>query len=78
MFGTHRQDMQGITNVEVTCCDGHTELAVKGDNGPNESSIANVTYDVSKDDLNHILRMPRFCSLTGTGRGASAWAASGT
>ena len=76
-FGTHRQDMQGITNVEVTCCDGHTELAVKGDNGPNESSIADVKYDVSKDDLNHILGCPGFCSVdrykTGCERMGGEW-----
>ena len=54
-FGTHKQDMQGITNVMVTCCDGHSELAIKGDNGPNESSIANTTYTIDKKDLRHIL-----------------------
>ena len=57
---------------------GHTELAIKGDNGPNESSIENTTYDLSKDDLNHILGCVGVCRSTGTGRGASAWAASGT
>ena len=53
------------------------ELAVKGDNGPNESSIANVTYDVSKDDLNHILGCPGFCSVdrykTGCERMGGEW-----
>ena len=78
MFGTHRQDMQGITNVEVMCCDGHTELAIKGDNGPNESSIENTTYDLSKDDLNHILGCVGFCSIDRYRTGASAWAANGT
>ena len=43
--------MQGITNVMVTCCDGHSELAIKGDNGPNESSIAPTTYTIDKKDL---------------------------
>ena len=69
--------MQGITNVEVTCCDGHTELAVKGDNGPNESSIADVKYDLSKDDLNHILGCFGFCSVgryrTGCERMGGEW-----
>ena len=34
LLRTHRQDMQGITNVIVTRCDGHSELANKGTTAP--------------------------------------------
>ena len=49
----------------------------EGGQRPNESSIANVTYDVSKDDLNHILGCPGFCSVdrykTGCERMGGEW-----
>ena len=54
-FGTHRQDGQGITNVEVMCCDGYSALAIPGDNTAYESQLADVTYRVNKDDLAHLL-----------------------
>lgn len=53
-FGHHRQDMQGITNVEVMCCDGHTEIAVHGDNGPNESVLRHAVYDLNYKELAHV------------------------
>ena len=54
-FGTHRQDGQGITNVEVMCCDGYSALAIPGDNTAYESQLADTTYRVNKDDLAHLL-----------------------
>ena len=53
-FGNHRQDQQALTNVMVMCCDGHEELAVKGDNLPNESVLADVTYDLNYEQLAHL------------------------
>ena len=54
-YGNHRLDGQGITNVQVMCCDGFTSLAIDGDNDPYESQLARATYNVSKDDMVHLI-----------------------
>ena len=76
-YGNHRQDGQGITNVQVMCCDGHTELAVKGDNDPYESQLANVTYSLSKEDLQHLVGGTEGHLATGCGRMGGEWTGSG-
>ena len=75
-YGNQRQDGQWISNVQVMCCDGHTELAVKGDNDPYESQLANVTYSLSKEDLQHLVGGTEGHLATGCGRMGGEWTGS--
>ena len=53
-FGHHRQDMQGITNVEVMCCDGQDRDRRPRRQRPQRVRLRHAVYDLNYKELAHV------------------------